>query len=152
VNKQTKKNKKQTTPKKRALLGRHPTKAQRARVTRARARQRKAPSHYTRSEITKRYDDRIPKARRARAAAERRNIKAPEPCQHPGTRVLETRRPTTTDRRHDINAPMDGINDRIRRRLECLSCHKRFTQYAVAKSTGPSDRWKDRRPALGYRY
>ena len=114
---------------------------------------RKAARHYTRAEIAKRYDDRPPKARRPKTAAGRHAPKRParkpskppkpEPCQHRSSRVLETRRPTSTDPTRDPG--VYTIDTRIRRRLECLNCRTRFTEYTDTKSTGPTDRWKDRR-------
>jgi hypothetical protein len=173
--KQSKKNNKQATPKKRALLGRHPSNTHRATVARAAARRRLARLNRAQAQLAKRYHPgtwwskkaaskkrallgRHPsKTHRAtvqRAAARRRaaiSKPKPEPCQHLRTRVLETRRPEYTMPKADSDGQTQPLNTRIRRRLECLKCHARFTEYSAAKSTAPTDRWKDRRPRHGDR-
>lgn len=65
----------------------------------------------------------------------------PQPCSHRLTRVLETRRPTVTT---------TGATGQIRRRLECLNCGQRRTEYATARGTAQIDRYMDRRRPLGY--
>lgn len=83
---------------------------------------------------------------RLRAKAKRAQ---PAPCQHHRTRVLETRR---AHGRYALPGETAKciVGHYIRRRLQCLDCEARSTEYAPV--TDPEQRWRDRRPALGRRY
>jgi len=94
-----------------------------------------------------------PKPHKPRRSAPRKPDKPrrsapPEPCQHRRTRVLETRRASgwypskPGDPNVYANARLQG--DYLRRRIECLNCKARFTEYATV--TDPEHPWKDRRP------
>jgi hypothetical protein len=119
--KQTKKTSKHTTPKARTLKALNRRQAKIAR------------RYHPASRCAKRKNKPTPKARRPKA----------QPCQHTRTRVLETRRPASTD--HHKDPGLHEPDSRIRRRLKCLNCGHRWTEYTTSKATGPTGRWKDRR-------
>jgi len=75
----------------------------------------------------------------------RKHRTPPQPCQHFRTRVLETRRVTG---RYALpgQTVKSNVGPYLRRRLKCLTCPARFTEYAATKSTDATDRRKDRRP------